>query len=268
MAKEGRVPKDNTYINYIAFGKGKTPLIMIPGLSTRNVRGTGLVMSISYRIFSNNFRVYMIDKKDRLEKGCTLEDMADDYAYAMKQLGISKAAVFGTSQGSIISQIIAEKYPELVSSLVLAVPICRSNPVTTACVKKWLGYAEKRDHIALNTDTFTSMYSDAYLEKHKRLIPLAAKLVKPADWEKFIISTESLLDFDYYEQLDRIKCPVFVIGGRNDKVTTAAAAEEIAEKLKCPIYMYDELGHAAYDEAEDFNQRILDFFTNHSQYTT
>ncbi len=260
MVKEGSIPKDNTYIDYIAFGKGSTPLIMIPGLSTRNVRGTGLAMSISYRIFSEDFRVYMIDKKNRLEKGCTLEDMADDYAYAMKQLGITHAAVFGTSQGSIISQIIAEKYPELVSRLVLAVPICRSNPVTTACIRKWLGFAENRDHIALNTDTFTSMYSDAYLKKHRRLIPLAAKLVKPADWEKFIISTESLLDFDYYEQLDRIKCPVFVIGGRNDKVTTATAAEEIAEKLKCPIFIYEEFGHAAYDEAKDFNQKILEFF--------
>ena len=264
MFKEGSISKDNSHIDYITFGKGKTPLLMIPGLSTRNVKGTGLSMSISYRIFSDRFKVYMIDKKIPLEKGCTLEDMADDYAFAMKQLGITHAAVFGTSQGSVISQIIAEKYPELVSSLVLAVPICRSNPTTAACVKKWLDFAKKRDHISLNTDIFTSLYSDTYLEKHKHLIPVVAKLVKPADWEHFIISTESLLDFDYYEQLDRIKCPVFVIGGRTDKVTTVAAAEEIAEKLKCPIFIYEKFGHAAYDEAKDFNQKILDFFTNHS----
>ena len=37
------------------------------------------------------------------------------------------------------------------------------------------------------------------------------------------------------------------------------ASSEIAEKLGCEIYMYEKLGHAAYEEAKDFNQRVLDF---------
>jgi pimeloyl-ACP methyl ester carboxylesterase len=59
--------------------------------------------------------------------------------------------------------------------------------------------------------------------------------------------------------LDKIKCPVLVLGGGRDKVVTGAASEEIAEKLGCGIHMYDSLGHAAYEEAKDFNQVIYDF---------
>ena len=33
----------------------------------------------------------------------------------------------------------------------------------------------------------------------------------------------------------------------------------IAEKLNCPIFMYDDLGHAAYEEAKDFNERVYTF---------
>ena len=34
---------------------------------------------------------------------------------------------------------------------------------------------------------------------------------------------------------------------------------EIAEKLGCKIHMYENLGHAAYEEAKDFNQMVYDF---------
>ena len=40
---------------------------------------------------------------------------------------------------------------------------------------------------------------------------------------------------------------------------TGEASEEIAKKLNCEIYLYERLGHAAYEEAEDFNQKVLDF---------
>ena len=50
------------------------------------------------------------------------------------------------------------------------------------------------------------------------------------------------------------------IAGAKDKIVTARGTEEIAEKLGCPVYMYPEFGHSAYEEAKDFNTRVLDFF--------
>ena len=52
---------------------------------------------------------------------------------------------------------------------------------------------------------------------------------------------------------------MLVVGGRQDQVLTGCASEEIAEKLGCQIYMYEDLGHSAYEEAEDFNDRVLSF---------
>jgi len=44
------------------------------------------------------------------------------------------------------------------------------------------------------------------------------------------------------------------------KVLGGAASEEIAEKIGCKIHMYDDLGHAAHEEAKDFNRMVYDFF--------
>ena len=90
-------------------------------------------------------------------------------------------------------------------------------------------------------------------------MPLLEILQKPEDPQRFMILAKSCLTCNAYEELDKITCPVFVIGGRQDKVVGAEASEEIAEKLDCEIYMYEDLGHAAYEEAKDFNKIVYDF---------
>lgn len=91
-------------------------------------------------------------------------------------------------------------------------------------------------------------------------MPLLAFLQKPKDVRRFIIIlAKACLTCNAYEELDRIKCPVFVIGGQQDQVVTGKASGEIAEKMRCKIYMYENLGHAAYEEARDFNSRVYQF---------
>ena len=72
---------------------------------------------------------------------------------------------------------------------------------------------------------------------------------------------EACVGYDIYAELDRISCPVLVIGDKDDKVLGGAASVEIAEKLGCELYMYDGYGHAVYDEAPDYKQRLMDFFS-------
>ena len=84
-------------------------------------------------------------------------------------------------------------------------------------------------------------------------------LQKPKDVERFLILAKSCLTCNAYEELEKIQSPVFVIGGKQDKVVTGEASEEIARKLGCEIYMYENLGHAAYEEATEFNQKVFDF---------
>ena len=54
---------------------------------------------------------------------------------------------------------------------------------------------------------------------------------------------------------------MLVLGGKEDQIVTAEGSEEIANRLGCPIYMYEGLGHSAYEEGKDFNQRIYHFLT-------
>lgn len=83
---------------------------------------------------------------------------------------------------------------------------------------------------------------------------------KPASFERFRIQAASCVRHDTFELLDRISCPTLVIGGKDDRIVTGRASEEMAERIPdCGLYMYDGLGHGLYEEAPDFLKRVSDF---------
>ena len=88
------------------------------------------------------------------------------------------------------------------------------------------------------------------------------------DLERFVILAEGTKGFDVISKLDRIQCPVLAIGVFEDSVLDSDATMEIAEKLDCRpdfrLYMYAGYGHAAFDTAPDYRQRILNFFEQQS----
>ncbi len=251
---------NNTIIDYVRFGKGKKPMLIIPGLNTRDVKGAGFGLWYMYRMFAKDYTVYCIDRRRDVPEGITTRQIAEDYAAAMKALHIENAYVFGVSHGGMIAQYLAIEHPELVKKLVLAVTASRVNDTIRSCISRWVDMTQRKDYKALNIDTMQTMYSAEYNRRNKLLIAIMAAALKPANPLKFIRLAKSILTADTYERLNEIHCPVLVLGGKLDQVTTAVGSEEIAAKLGCHIYMYDNLGHAAYDEGKDFNKRVFDFF--------
>ena len=159
----------------------------------------------------------------------------------------------------MVAQYLAMEHPKLVEKLVLGVTLSRQNETMRNAVETWIQFAKNNDMESFIEDMLLKMYSNEYIRKYRMLIPLMIKMSKKADLKRFIILAKVCLTCDIYEKLHRIQCPTLVLGGKQDKVVTGEASEEIAEKLKCEIYMYEELGHAAYEEAKDFNMRIYNF---------
>jgi len=258
-AKELKLNIQDMQLDYLTFGSGTKPLVMIQGLNTRGIKGAAPSLAYMYRIFAKNYKVYLFDRRPVVQEGITVRDMASDIAAAMDLLGITNADVFGVSQGGMIAQYLAIDRPDLVKKLVLAVTLSRNNDTVKQVVSSWTQMAEQGAMKELVADMAEKMYSDAYVKRYRPFMPLLTILQKPKDVERFVILAKACLTCNTYEVLDKIKCPVLVFGGRQDKVVTGAASEEIAAKLGCNIHMYDNLGHAAYEEAKDFHRIVYDF---------
>ena len=260
-AKELKLTASGMQFDYIRFGSGKKTLIMIQGLNTRGIKGASLSLAYMYRIFAKEYTVYLFDRRPVVYDGITVRDMAADIASAMDALGLRNADVFGTSQGGMIAQYLAIDRPDLVRRLVLAVTLSRNNDTVKQVVGDWIEMAERGDMKRFVLDMAEKMYSETYVKKYRLLMPLLTILQKPKDVHRFVILAKSCLTCDTYDILDKIKCPTLVIGGKQDKVVSGVASKEIGEKLGCRLHMYDDLGHAAYEEAQDFNQMVYDFLS-------
>ena len=260
-AKEEKLDINGIKMDYITFGRGTKPLVMIQGLNTNGIKGAAISLAYMYRIFAKDFKVYLFDRRENIKADVTIKDLARDTAAAMDAIGIKQAYIFGVSQGGMIAQYLAVFRPDLVKKLVLAVTLSKNNDTVVSVVNNWIEMTQKGDYKSLVADMAQKMYSDAYIKRYKMFMPLLTAVQKPKNVPRFTALAKSCLTCDIYENLHKIECPVFVIGGGEDKVVSAAASEEIVQKIGCKVYMYDNLGHAAYEEAKDFNKKVYDFFT-------
>ena len=259
-AKELRLELGNLKMDYITFGKGKKPLIMIQGLNTRGIKGAADSLAYMYRIFAKEYKVYLFDRRENVTEGLTVRDLASDIATAMDALGISNADIFGVSQGGMIGQYLAIDRPDLVHKMVLAVTLARNNETVENVVNDWIRMTEQGDMKRLVEDMALKLYSETYVKIYRPFLPLLTLLQKPKDVKRFIILAKACLTCSTYAELEKIQCPVLVLGGGKDQVVTGEASVELAEKLGCKLHISEELGHAAYEEAADFNRRVYEFF--------
>jgi pimeloyl-ACP methyl ester carboxylesterase len=262
MIKNGSVAIGDTEMYYAAFGSGERKLVVLPGLSDglATVKGKAWILSPPYRRFLRDYTVFLFSRKNRMPEGYAIEDMADDQVRAMETLGLGRAYVMGVSQGGMIAQCVAIRHPGIVEKLILAVTAPSANDVVKGAVTGWIGMANRGDHVALMVDTAGKMYSAEYLEKHGKLFPRLARLTRPASYDRFLKNAYAILGFDASGELAKIKAPTLILAGGDDKTVGNDAARELHDGIAgSELYVYEGLGHGAFEEAKDFYDRVLAF---------
>lgn len=216
-------------------------------------------IAAAYRPLAEKYTVYVFDRRKDVDIGYSVREMAADTAQVMREIGITNADIFGTSQGGMIAQNIAIDNPDIVHSLILGSTTSKLDRQKSCAIDEWIKLAKKHDVIELNRSFFKYVYSADFLKTNENLLPILEKEGTAEECDRFVTFAEACRNFCSYAELDKIKCPVFVIGAKHDKVLTGQASIDIAQRLGCELYMYDSDSHAVYDEALDYKEKILDF---------
>ena len=257
------VETDAFSMDYFRFGHGTKTMVILPGLSVQSVMGAAEAVAQAYAPLTEEFTIYLFDRRKELPESYSIGDMARDTAEAFRVLGLEDLYLFGASQGGMIAMTLAIEHPELVTKLVLG--------STSACVSEegfetlagWIELAKAGDREGLYLAFGEAINPPEIFEQYRELLIGAAATVTDEELTRFVILAEGTRGFDVTEQLPKIACPVLVIGDRDDRVLGAEASELIAEKLAgrddCELFMYEGYGHAAYDNAPDYKERILRF---------
>lgn len=249
-------------MDYITFGNGNKKLVILPGIAIKSVLPMKAAIEAQYKIFSNEYKVYLIDRRRDADESYTIFDMAEDTAKKMKELNLEGAYIFGASQGGILAQLIAINHPELTGKILLGSTTSHSTPESDKVFVEWIELAKTKDVKGLVTSMCRKVYSKELVDANLDAYIAAFGDTTDADLRNFAIQAKDCMEFSIHEDLGRIKCPVFVIGVRDDAIFGVKASEEIADKLGCPIHIYEKYAHSAFDEAPDYTERMYNFFNS------
>lgn len=251
-------------MDYAVFGSGAKPLVLIPGLSLRSPLASAGSVEVAYKVFKEDYTVYLFDRRKDMPAVYPISEMARDLAATLRSIGIEHATVVGLSQGGMIGQYLAIDNPELVDHLVLCSCSSKVEPLQNEVIGGWARLAREGKSEELVDSFIDNAFTPAFVQRYRRALLMMYRNLTSEELLRFAITSEACAGLDTYDSLGKIKCPTFVIGAGLDHVVTYEASVKMAEKLKaenvpCEFYTYKENGHAVFDEAKDYKNRILDF---------
>ena len=258
------VGTDGFTMDYFRFGNGDRTLVIIPGLSIDSVMKYADAVAGAYDSMTDEFTVYLFDRRKELPAEYSIYDMAHDTAAAISKLGLDHICLFGASQGGMIAMTIAIEHPELVKKLALGSTSSHVTKAQYESLNKWIELAKKGDRKELYLCFGEMIYPPSVFDQFRDYFINVSQTVTDEELRRFIIIASGTKDFNVTDKLDRIQCPVLTTGTFEDQVLDSDATMEIAEKLDDKqgfhLYMYTGFGHASFDTAPDYRKRMLDFF--------
>jgi len=254
-----RIAANGVEFGYFRFGQGDRKLVVIPGLSVKSVLDFKDSVAVALKTFGKVFEVYVFDRRENLPNEYTIEDMAKDFITAFDALGLDKISLYGISQGGMIALNIAILRPDMISAMVIGSSAARLSEYTQKTIGEWNKLARNKDEDTLLEAFGSKVYTKEFYERFKDIIINSVKGVTDEEFNRLVILTDNINDFDVYDRLTDIRCPVLVMGGSEDQVTGIDSSREIAEKLNCESVVYEGYGHAVYDENEEFKAKAKEF---------
>lgn len=257
------VRTEDISMQYMRFGTGPKTMVILPGLSVKSVILSADAVANQYKSMTEDFTIYLLDRREDLPSLYTVEDMASDTVKVLKELGLSDIYLFGASQGGMISLVIAARYPGMVKKLAVG-STCAKFEGNYPAIEKWISLAKERKGVELFLDFASKLYPASLAASLNDFLVTTGKSVTNEEFLRFITLAEGTSGFDILGELTDIECPVLVLGSEDDAVVGPEGSHDIYNALSSKgnvnIHMYEGLGHASFDTAGDYRDRLTSFF--------
>lgn len=243
-------------------GDGPRAAVVFPGLSFENRPLKGMEVRSTFgslRSLLPEYTLYALGRKRGLRQGCSLADMADDYAEAVHREFAKPVDVIGTSTGGSLALQFAADHGDLVRRLVIHSAAHRLGPAgkdvqlllrDLARDGKWREAAAALVEFILEP----SWYRGPAVRLGSALMARTA----PDDPSDLIATIEAEDAFDLRDRLAEIKSPTLVIAGTADPFYSEKLFRETAGGIPgAKLVLYPGMGHPA--RGPEFRREVREF---------
>jgi pimeloyl-ACP methyl ester carboxylesterase len=222
------------------------------------------------RSFKEKFNVLLIDlsghgkSKSRFhensKEGYTFELITGDIVEVLNSLSIEKSHFIGVSLGTIIVRDLADRYPNLVESLVLAGAILKFNIRSNMLMIFGNILRSIVPYILLyKLEAFIIMPKKNHRESRLLLVKECKKLNQKEfiRWCKLTRGIKKILKSQ--RQID-IEIPSLYIMGAEDSIFLPSVRKSVSSFLNAQLSIIENSGHVVnIDQPNKFNERVIKF---------
>ncbi len=212
--------------------------------------------------FEDRWRTVTIDQRGTGDSRGTVGEwstrlFADDAAAVVEHLGGGPVAVYGTSMGGRVAQVLAAEHPELVGRLVLACtsPGGKHAQERDSVVRRELAHPDPAHRRATLRELF---YTDAWPHRPEESLLFGDRTTTAAESRAHLRASGR---HDAWDLLPRIAAPTLVLHGTDDRMVATANAPLLAERIPGAVLHLHEGGrHGFFEEfATNVTPRVRDF---------
>jgi pimeloyl-ACP methyl ester carboxylesterase len=250
-------------IPYLAVGEGP-PLVKAQMLTSTHEVPTGMERRTALsttKPWTGHFRVYVVNRKQGLQPGESMSDIAGHLATAIEQQLGGPVFLTGTSTGGSVALQLAVDRPDLVRVLVVVCSAYRLGPLGRQVQLDLARLTRAGDPAAAWAGYMTAMMPAPLQRPLQPLARAMARSMAPDDPSDMLVTLDAEDVFDVGDQLHRITAPTLVIGGAKDVLYTRELFEQTAAGVKDGrVHIYPDWGHGRTATSATTANLALGFF--------
>ncbi|MDQ6751743.1 MAG: alpha/beta hydrolase [Actinomycetota bacterium] len=228
-------------INLVELGDGP-PIVFVHGHS-----GSWSNWLENLPHFAERHRVVAFDlpgfgHSEMPAQGVSIENYGRTVDAVMEELGVDQAAIVGNSMGGFVGAELALKFPHRVQRLVLvsaaglatkyiglsAEFLRRRSVVAFArAVNTYASFPEARASTLMRRPRLRRALLGMVAHHPDRLpVPISMELVRGTGKPAAADALDALLDYDYRDRLEDVRCPTLIVWGEDDRTVPVESAGE------------------------------------------
>ncbi|MBI1943090.1 MAG: 3-oxoadipate enol-lactonase [Betaproteobacteria bacterium] len=193
----------------------------------------------------------------------SLELLADDLFFLLKELRIQTAHYCGLSMGGMIGQTFALKYPGVLRTLTLADTTSRYPAEAWPLWQERIRTASERGMEPLAQPTLERWFTEPFRKGNTAAVEAIRKLILATPVAGYCGCCYAIPRINLTARLKEIKCPILVIVGEQDPGTPPAMAREIHEHAPgSQLVVLPQAAHLAnLEQPEGFSRALGEFLS-------
>jgi pimeloyl-ACP methyl ester carboxylesterase len=255
------ITTDQGIVHYEVYGRGK-PVILLHGwLGSWGLwQETMAYLGAFYRTYALDFWGFGESGKKR--ETYAVQDFVSLVDQFMEQLGIANAPLVGHSMGGTVSLLVAMKYPERVSKVVVAgSPIVGSSLAPLLKLSGYRAIAFLVFNMMGPFRAWMKYYYSRHICSDPRFPEMMDRDLSRTTLESFMRSIASLRRTDLRPSLHQVKVPALGVYGAKDKIVHPLQWQPMQAGIpQARIERFPSAGHfMMLEEPTAFSQKLKDF---------